>query len=319
MKKYYLIGDIGGTHLNLGLLLVEGERSLIVHKKTLLTKDYHDFSDALNKFNTEIVNYHKILIEKAIFAVAGKVNEISVKTPNIMFKIDKNDIIKKTTLKDIEFINDFTAISYSISNISKDKLEIINSPKKEISSSEDKKIKLVIGAGTGLGKSVLIENKSFKYVIESEAGHTDFCPQNQEELELSEFIKKITKTKNVEYEDLVSGRGLENIYHFLSKKKLSAEEISKLKSKDKNAKKAFKMFYLFYARFAKNCAIDSLASEVYLGGGIITKNLNFSKTEFLKEFTNNKTYLNYLKEIPIYIIKDYETSLSGIGQYVLNR
>ena len=77
---------------------------------------------------------------------------------------------------------------------------------------------VVIGAGTGLGKTTLIYNENYRSYIPlpSEAGHSDFSAQNHMELNLINFIKKHKKINaNVPYEEVLSGRGLSNIYLFL--------------------------------------------------------------------------------------------------------
>ena len=58
---------------------------------------------------------------------------------------------------------------------------------------------LIVGAGTGLGKSLLIfdEDKKFYKPIASEAGHIDFPAQTKDEISLVEFIKRHKKIKQI--------------------------------------------------------------------------------------------------------------------------
>jgi len=314
MEQYWIGSDIGGTNSNFSLIKIKDKKFKIIFKKTYSTKDYNNITDITNDFIEICLNKHKILPKNSLFAVAGQINKDKIMTPNIKLKIDKNEIIKKTSLKQVEFINDFTAITYSILKLKKEQIKVLNTGK--INKQNNKPI-LIIGAGTGLGKSIYLPKEDI--IIESEGGHYDFSPKEIEEYELCEFVKKNTKKQNVEIEDLVSGRGIENIYNFLSNKKLSAQEIFKLKNKDENCKKTIELFFKFYARSIKNFALDILASEIYIGGGIISKHSTFSKTKFIKEFTNNKKYKDYLKNIPIKIIKDYNSSLIGIGHYIVKK
>lgn len=314
--KHYLIADIGGTNSNFALLEIKDNKSKIIFKKSYLTSSYLDFIDIVNEFLNLCVQNYRVLIKNAVFAVAGKIEKNKVKLSHNCSKIfDIKLLIKKSSLKNIKLINDFTAIAYSINNIQSSNLKVLNKGKIQ----KTKPI-LLIGAGTGLGKSTLYYNFPLKSYLpkESEAGHSDISINSKQELELIQFIKKKIKLNFVSWENILSGSGIELIYQFLSKKKLSANQISKNKKQDKFAKQTFEIFYKFYARFSKNSAIDNLAQGgIYLAGGIIEKNLIFSKKDFMQEFTNNKLFEDMLKNIPIHIIKNYDISLTGLENYVL--
>jgi len=122
---------------------------------------------------------------------------------------------------------------------------------------------LIIGPGTGLGIA-LIKNKK---VSATEKGHTKLDLKD-------EFDKKLAKAiKAKEYEDLLSGKGLEKIYKFLTKKSKKAEEIPK----QKDSKETFRLFakYLSIAinKFAKQIKVK----HVYIAGGIAIKNKKILK------------------------------------------
>ena len=191
---------------------------------------------------------------------------------------------------------------------------------------------LVIGAGTGLGKTTLIYNENHKsYVpLPSEAGHSDFPAQNKQESELTDFIKKNKKIKSsISYEEVLSGRGIVNIYQFLKhikkfketkytkeidKSKNQPELISKYRKADKTCKATFEMFKAIYARFAQNFALDSLAfGGVYIAGGIAPKNRDIFDKDFVKAFEQNYKLPYVLKKIPIYLILNYNVGLLGAG------
>jgi len=314
MEQYWIGSDIGGTNSNFSLIKTKDKKFKIILNKTYSTKDYNNIIDIINDFIQICLDKHNILPKNSLFAIAGQINKEKILTPNIKLKIDKNEIMKKTSLTQVEFINDFTAITYSILKLKKEQIKILNIGK---TNKQNNKPILIIGAGTGLGKSIYLQKEDI--IIESEGGHYDFSPKETLEYELCEFIKKNKQKQNIEIEDLVSGRGVENIYNFLSNKQLSAQEIFKLKNKDENCKKTVELFFKFYARSIKNFALDILASEIYIGGGIISKNSTFSKTKFMKEFTDNKKYKDYLKNIPIKIIKDYNSSIIGVGHYIVKK
>jgi glucokinase len=70
---------------------------------------------------------------------------------------------------------------------------------------------------------------------------------------------------------------------------------------------------LFYARCAKNIALDTLAmGGIYIAGGIAAKNKEIFQTEeFIQSFEASLKRSDVLKQIPIYLIVNYDVSLYG--------
>lgn len=320
MDEFILIGDIGGTNSNFALLQRIKKDYEIIFQKLQPNAAFDSFENLLKDF-LKICNIrYKVEPQRAVFSVAGKIEKSRVKLSNSKFFVDTREIEKKTTLKDIELINDFSAISYSVEKLEKKHVKILNK-----GTVQKGKTASVIGAGTGLGKSILVYDKTNKnYIVQaSEGGHSDFIAYDREELELVEFIRKKSGKELVVLEDVISGRGIERIYAFLQKKytgienEASVEKISDNKKKDPIARETMRQFFKYYARACKNQILDSICeSGLYIAGGIICKNMDFSKKDFIKELTNNDTFECLLKNTPVYIIKDYNCSLLGLMNYL---
>lgn len=325
---FFLAGDIGGTNTNLGIFGVKNKIPTLLlsfHFKSQRLKASHY---AINQILNYIQKNYKINITKACIAVAGvlSANKDYAKVTNAKWSVDKKILLNNTKLKKILLINDFEAIGYGINMLKNKGIAIIKRAKKI-----SKAPIIVVGAGTGLGKTTLLYNEYHKsYLpIPSEAGHSDFPAQNEEELELIDFIKKYKKIKNVSYENILSGQGLSNIYLFLRKNskfkptkytkeigkfKNQPELISKYRKIDKTCKKTFEMFKIAYARFAKNMALDALSlCGVYIGGGIAPKNRDIFDKYFIKEFEESRKMKHILRKIPIYLVSNYNVGLLGAG------
>ena len=331
-KSYgsFILGtDIGGTNTNLGIFGIKNNLSTLLILFNFRTKTLKNLHSAVDEALNQIQINYKIKITKACFAVAGVLSPKKdyVTTQNLPWDISKKELLGKTQLKKILFINDFEAIGYGINMLAKSDILTIKKAKKI-----PKAPIVVIGAGTGLGKTILIYNENYRSYIPlpSEAGHSDFSAQNQEELELINFIKKYKKIKqSISYEEVLSGQGLSNIYLFLRKSKkspttkytreinknnYSPELISKYKKIDKTCKETLNIFKIIYAKFAKNFAIDILAyGGVYIAGGIAPKNKDIFDKEFIKAFENNYKLKYVLKKIPIYLVLNYNVGLLGSG------
>lgn len=276
-SEFVFVADIGGTNTRLAIAKNRKLKLVIILKTKKLKSIIPSIKKILRGTN----------IKNACIATAGPVKNNTCKLTNANLTINAKEIIKKTSLEKVTIINDFEAVAYGIEALKKSDLIILKKGKAG-------ETKLVIGAGTGLGTSLVRNCK----VLPTEEGHLKFTPKMKQEKELAKFINKKTLT----YEDLVSGRGLEKIYTFLSNKKLTAEKISENKKKDKFCKEAFRIFTKFYADFATKIISKTKASELYIAGGIAPKN---------KEILKTKTFLDNTPNIPIFLIKNENVGLLG--------
>lgn len=250
---------------------------------------------------------------------------------NVKWNVRTDELVNETSLYSAYIINDFQTIGYGINLLNpKNKNDIIpvrvKPEKVDITAT-----KAIIGAGTGLGKSILVYDEHFHaYVpIPSEGGHGDFPVYDSFEQELVNFVKNLRNiTQPITYEELLSGRGLESIYMFLRHlKKFEASQftreidgsinktvlISRYKEQDETCAEVFRLFARFYGRCAKNFVLDALATGgLYIAGGIASKNIEiFSTKEFLNEFENAYRKNDILEQVPIYVIVNYDVSLYG--------
>lgn len=78
----------------------------------------------------------------------------------------------------------------------------------------------LIGAGTGLGECYLTCDGTRYNAYPSEGGHVEFAPTDAVQIRLLEFLHRKfgshDKIGRVSTERVVSGKGLENVYEFLS-------------------------------------------------------------------------------------------------------
>ena len=215
---YFILGaDVGGTNTNLGIFGIKNRFPTLLASLHFKSKELRWLHNAINETLNYMQKNYKISITKACIAAAGVLSHKKdyVKTQNLPWDISKKELLKKTKLKKILIVNDFEAIGYSINMLSKNDVAVIKKAKRI-----PKAPIAVIGAGTGLGKTTLIYSEQYKSykTLPSEAGHTDFAAQSQEELDLINFVRKSHGIKqSISYEQLLSGQGLENIYLFLRK------------------------------------------------------------------------------------------------------
>lgn len=327
-SRFVLGGDIGGTNTALGIFGIKNKKAELLLSFHFKSKELSGLHDAVNEALEYVRKNYGLKISKACFAVAGTISpeKDMAEATNINWDVSKKDLLRKTPLKKICIMNDFEAIGHGIFMLGNKDFKTIKKAKKI-----DKAPILVIGAGTGLGKTTLIYNGSSKsYIpIPSEAGHSDFAAQTKDEIDLADFVRKYKKTRNnATYEQVLSGPGLVNIYMFLRKSgKLKAtrltkeigsspkpELISRYRKADKTCKKAFQIFKRIYAKFARNFALDCLAwGGVYIAGGIASKNIDIFDKEFVKIFSQSHKMEYALRKTPIYLVLNSNAGLLGAG------
>ena len=326
-QSFILGGDIGATKTHLGIFGQKKNSADLILSFHFLNKRLNSVYDAIN-FVLDLINKeYKLKIEKASFGIAGALSpkkNFAVMT-NINWLISKKDFIGKTRLKKIKLINDYEAVGYAINSLKKSDITVIKNAKKV-----QKAPVLVIGAGTGLGKVTLLydENKKSYFPISSEAGNSDFPAQDNNDVELMQFLKLKVKG-NISYEMLLSGNGLISIYNFVSNGKgfketshtrdINSSEnkpelISKYRKIDKTCRETFGIFKKIYARFARNFALDVLPyGGIYIAGGIGPKNKEIFDKNFVKMFEDNHKLSHVLKNMPIYLILNLNAGLIGAG------
>lgn len=320
----FLVADIGGT--NTGFAVFDNHAlQMSANFKSEEIKDFTGFvKEILEYFNKQ----YSLSIKNICLAAAGPIskNRNFCKLTNLHWSIDVGDIKKRTGLSNILLINDFEAIAYGIDVI--DKKNIVEIKRGEV---ENKSTRVLLGAGTGLGKSTLVfDEKTGKYKpIPSELGHANAGMSTEEDFHLAQFIQRKENREMVSWQDVLSGQGLKNIYQFLQStngaNSKHSEEImnsdydpsliSKYKYVDALSARTFQMFTKYYARCAKIIAMDSLAfGGVFVAGGIAAKNIDiFTQEEFgfNREFLDVKRLKEVLELIPVYVINDYNVGLYG--------
>jgi glucokinase len=330
---FYTLGiDVGGTHTNLAIAGIENQKPKLLYILDFKTQELDSLASAVE----ETLNYNKnydIEINNTCIGAAGVVspnNEFAELT-NVKWNINLKELLEQTSLESAFIINDFQTIGYGINLLDLNNENDIFEVRADKNITGSKTTKAIIGAGTGLGKCILVyhENYNAFVPIASEGGHSDFPAQDNYETELLQFIKKQKElSQPVIYEELLSGRGLENIYKFIRNTQRFnstniADEIdsnidkipliSKYKTMDETCRETFRLFTKFYARCAKNFVLDTMATGgLYIAGGIAAKNKEiFTSEEFITEFENAYQRSNVLKNIPIYVITNYYVSLYG--------
>jgi len=313
---YLLAADIGGTKTLLQLSAVSGE---VLASQRYVSADYQDFEQILTAFLAQAGGHYQI--DVACLAIAGPVNANSAKVTNLPWQIHADKITTTFDIAKVILCNDFEAVGYGVDALEEHDLLTLHAGQPAPGP------RALIGAGTGLGQAYLVQQADEWQVIATEGGHTDFAPTDRTQVRLLEHL--FERFGHVSYERLVSGSGLETIYHFLRDyrqyeedsdcrlammKADAASVISEFARKGEPlAKEAMNSFFSIYGAQAGNLALTVMPKAgLYIAGGIAAKNLELlEKAEFMAAFLNKGRMQALLERIPVKVILDPEVGLNG--------
>lgn len=316
MSQYALVTDIGGTNARFALYdLTTNKLSAIT--KILISKD----DDLLVLIKNYLAN-QSISVDMACIAIACPIDDTDmVNMTNNNLSFSRSALIKALNLKQLEVINDFTAVSTSIPQLTDKDLVKIGGDDADLNYPI-----AIYGAGTGLGVSHLIKVNQHWISLSGEGGHTELPMTNEKEDRLLAELRK--KFGRVSSERFLSGNGIVNIYQaLLSINNQPIEEITP----DVIVKKALSnscplcletltYFCTFMGRFGGNLALTlNTQGGVYIAGGIVPRFIEFFKSSPFRHTFENKGRMSYLvKKIPVYVITHEDPGLLGAGVYLQN-
>jgi len=322
-KNLILAGDIGGTKTNLALFSVQGEKLRSETERTFQSKPYSGLTPILKEFGEDRRD-----IDAACFGIAGPVVDGRVKTTNLPWIVDTEELRRALKIDAVYLLNDLEASAYGIFTLEDDELCTLNEGTPRHTGN-----KALIAAGTGLGQAMLYDDGQRFRPIASEGGHADFAPRNELEIELLRHL--IGRFGHVSYERILSGPGLANVYRFLREVRhmeepaqlaarfAAGEDPGAVISQAALAKeaeicvKALDVFVSIYGAESGNMALRAKSVRgFYVGGGIAPKILDKLKDgTFMRAFVDKGRYTDLLTAMPVQVILNSKAALRGAGYY----
>jgi len=291
----FLAGDIGGTKTLMGLYECEDKKLNEIITKRYSSQAFSSLEEIIDLFLKE----NNVKVDKACFGVPGPVVNGSVKSTNLPWTMDEKVIAEKLSITKVKLVNDLVAMSSAVPYFSESDLITLYEGKEGTRTD----VFVVLAPGTGLGQATIIKFDDKFHVLPSEAGHVDFAPLDDIQIELLKYLRK--KFGRVSIERVASGEGIVNIFNYLvdtGYEKVSEKIIEKMSNEDhaaviseaainksdKLCEKALDIFTQVLGSHAGNLVLTTIATGgVYLGGGIPTKILpKLTDGTFVSAFLN---------------------------------
>ncbi len=306
--KNILTADIGGTNSRFACFQVDSNGVMsLSHTQWLKTTDYTSFGYLLEHLTDSGFPLQPKDADVSIIAVAGPVeNSTKSSPPFISWDIDISNARQEFGLKKAYLINDFVAQAYACRSILGRNAEIIKP-----GSAVENAAAAVIGAGTALGKAVILSDEDGRFLaIPSEGGHASFPFVSEDEDEFNKFLINKLGDSYITWNKVVSGTGLSCIHEFLTGEVLSPKEVSDSILPDT---KTLAWASRFYGRACRDFALETLAlGGVYISGGVAARTPELvTHPAFAEEFNKSDTLSNILSNIPVFLIKEQNAGLWG--------
>ena len=349
-ERHILAADVGGTHIGVAIFAsYENGKLEPIRHETYPSKKTKSLPRLLAKFLKQHARGIDPKITRACIDFAGPVGPDRSKAfvTNLGWGFTAKEIVDATGIEEVTLVNDFEAVGYGFEVLlaNEPKAFVRISPRGKLPGIKGKKpTAVVLGAGTGLGTSILIhDSASGKYrPIAGEGGHADFIAVDEIEYRISQWIRNHlnqSARNPMDCEKIVSGPGLANVFLALSdfereQPSRAAAKILKMAPTDRPAavvenartdalcRKALDIWLRCYARAAKNSATFPLApGGIFLAGGIAAKILpEIQSGVFMKEFTrcDIPNIRTILQRTPVFVITDYRIGLYGCANVAVH-
>lgn len=293
-----LAGDVGGTKTNIGLFAIEGEAQVRMRSATYTSADHDGLASIVRDFLREDER-----VAAACFGIAGPVVENRVRPPNLEWVEDGEALAEDLGIPSFRLINDLHATAEGIPVLADDEIVTLAEGKPRAGGHT-----AIIAAGTGLGVSIVAREGRHTIAIASEGGHRTFAPRTEAEFALARWLAE--RHGHVEWEHVVSGRGLANIHEHLTGEVLDPAEVAA------HGGPAVDLFLDAYGAAAGDLALTCLPRcGLFVGGGIAPKMLDALRDgRFMNAFLAKGRFREFLEKIPVKVILNPETALLGAAR-----
>jgi len=312
-----LIADIGGTNARFALSVEPPYH--FSHAQTLEAIEFENVADAIETYlaANEISQLGGISL-----AVAGPIRDSKVSFPNSNWSIDCADLKGRFKVERVSLLNDWEAISYSLSSLNqKDVIDIGG----EWNGLANKDYTVgALGPGSGLGMSGLLRRDNKLFPLVTEGGHAGFSPENQLQGKILNYLHQKFGDR-ISRERLLSGPGLVNIHealctiHGQENPGLIAADIAVagINKTDPICTETLDIFFEALGQVAGDIALALGANDgIFIGGGICQRYPEqLAMSKFRLGFENKGRHSHLMKTIPTWLISHKNPGLLGASVF----
>lgn len=309
-----LVADIGGT--NTRVALADGARLIETSIRRYRNADYGDLETVLRQY---IADEDHVDPAATCVALAGPVRDGVGQMTNLDWAIDHDTLKRATSAEHTAILNDLQAQGHAIGQIDTVNLRTIVSGPQAAKTAT----KLVIGLGTGFNATAVFDDTTPRYVAASECGHVNLPVVTSDDLNLAQFLE--TERGFAAAEDILSGRGLANIYSWLSTTSGAATDkdpadimAAVADGSDTQAIETVKHFCRYLGLVAGNLALTHLPfGGIYLVGGVSNAIAPYlAEYGFTEALRDKGRFADFMTNFSVTVVQDDYAALTGCASYL---
>ncbi len=307
-----LVSDIGGTNARFSIIAEPGGAPSAAEHRA--TRDFTSLEAAVADAVAHLPHKPRSMIACAAGPVEGK----TVIMTNAHWTIDGAAVAAAHGLEQGLLLNDFEAQALTLPVVQDSWIKLLGGP-----GGNPRGARLVLGPGTGLGASALLEIDGKHFALASEAGHVDFGPVGAEESAIWPHLP-MTQHGRVSAETVLSGPGLVRLHQarltargLVNARVLDERTLVAQAHADRHGLEAdtVRLFWRLAARFAGDMTLAFLATGgVTFSGGVLPRLVEFADPDvFRARFEDKAPFGDLLRRVGTRLIVVDDAVLSGLG------
>ena len=290
MKNALLI-DLGGTNVRHAFFINNALSK--ISKEKISDKEFIPLI-------TKLLDGAESKIEYLVIAAAGPNNQGFINLTNRNLLINSSELEAALNLKKCLLLNDWEAVAFSLSEMEKKSFLSIKS------NVPSNKNTLLIGPGTGLGVTLIIDDQ----IIPTEFGNVLSATKSMMESFGIERSEKFLSLENI-----LSGPGIEMLYEEKFGKKLSSEKIITLAlERNEDALFIVNNFLKTLITIIDDLVLSFTCKRVILGGAILNSLKSILTSEKILNFFSsriNPKYSQLIEEVQVDLLIEDEPGIYG--------
>ncbi|MEM7710523.1 MAG: glucokinase [Pseudomonadota bacterium] len=311
----FLVADVGGTNTRVAMA-----RGRIIQTDTIRRYRNRDFADLAPVLKTYCETAGGPAPVGACVAVAGPVADGVARLTNLDWSIDRARLLDATGAAGGDILNDLQAQGHALGHLPPGACETVIAGDRPAAGA----VRLVIGVGTGFNAAPVHVTPTGRVVPPCEAGHATLPVRTEADLRLATFVSTAHGFPAVE--DVLSGRGLEQLYRWLATEAGSddvflAAEIMARTETDPRARATVTQFVRLLGTVAGDLALIHLPfGGVYLVGGVArAMGQHLCALGFPDAFRDKGRFAGFLSQFPVHLVADDFAALTGCAAFLSER
>ena len=310
----FLVADVGGT--NTRVAMTRGREVLTETIRRYRNRDFANLAPVLRQYRVDQGGPDP---RGACVAVAGPVTGDRAELTNLDWSIDLSRLLEATGAQGGAILNDLQAQGHALGYLPDEACRtVIDAPARPDAA------RLVIGVGTGFNAAPVHVTPTGRLVPPSEAGHANLPVRTEAELRLCTFVSTAHGFPAVE--DVLSGRGLQQVYRWLAseagsdEEHLAAEIMARVDT-DPRAEAAVRLFVRVLGTVAGTLSLIHLPlGGVFLVGGVArAMGPHLGPMGFADAFRDKGRFAGFMANFPVSLVDDDFAALTGCAAHLSER